>query len=185
METIDDSGEMVKVTVSPAPSTGSGQRAGGESQVLEADKVLQAIGFAPRTQGYGLEATGVALTDRGAIQIDEYCRTSVPNIFAIGDVTAKIMLAHNAEAMGIVAAETIAGAETIPIDYAMVPRATYCQPQIGSFGLSEDQAREAGYDVKVAKFRSPPTARPTDWARRPDSSRSSPTPSTANCSGLP
>ncbi|SDT42993.1 dihydrolipoyl dehydrogenase [Microlunatus soli] len=144
VETIDDSGDKVKVTVSPA--------AGGDQQVLEADKVLQAIGFAARTEGYGLEATGVALTDRGAIQIDDYCRTSVPTIFAIGDVTAKIMLAHNAEAMGIVAAETIAGAETMPVDYSMVPRATYCQPQIGSFGLSEDQAKEAGYDVKVAKF---------------------------------
>ncbi|HEY9291860.1 MAG TPA: dihydrolipoyl dehydrogenase [Microlunatus sp.] len=144
VESIDDSGAKVKVTVSPA--------AGGDQQVLEADKVLQAIGFAPRTDGYGLENTGVALTERGAIGIDDYCRTSVPNIFAIGDVTAKIMLAHNAEAMGIVAAETIAGAETMPIDYSMVPRATYCQPQIGSFGLSEDQAKEAGYDVKTAKF---------------------------------
>ncbi|QDP96851.1 dihydrolipoyl dehydrogenase [Microlunatus elymi] len=144
VETIDDSGDKVKVTVSPA--------AGGDQQVLAADKVLQAIGFAPRTEGYGLEAAGVELTERGAIAIDDYCRTSVSNIFAIGDVTAKIMLAHNAEAMGIVAAETIAGAETMPIDYAMVPRATYCQPQIGSFGLSEDQAKEAGYDVKTAKF---------------------------------
>ncbi|GGL53997.1 dihydrolipoyl dehydrogenase [Microlunatus endophyticus] len=142
--TIDDSGEKVKVTVSPA--------AGGDQQVLEADKVLQAIGFAPRTEGYGLEATGVKLTERGAIEIDEYCRTSVPNIFAIGDVTAKIMLAHNASAMGLVAAETIAGAETMPIDYANIPRATYCQPQIGSFGLSEEQAKAAGHEVKVAKF---------------------------------
>jgi dihydrolipoamide dehydrogenase len=144
VETIDDSGEKVRVTVSPA--------AGGDSQVLEADKVLQAIGFAPRTDGYGLDKTGVDLTDRGAIQIDDYCRTSVPHIFAIGDVTAKIMLAHNAEAMGVVAAETIAGAETVPIDYSMVPRATYCQPQIGSFGLTEDQAKAAGHEVKVAKF---------------------------------
>jgi len=144
VETIDDSGEKVKVTVSPA--------AGGDQQVLEADKVLQAIGFAPRTQGYGLEATGVKLTERGAIEIDEYCRTSVPNIFAIGDVTAKIMLAHNASAMGLVAAETIAGAETMPIDYANIPRATYCQPQIGSFGMSEEQAKAAGHEIKVAKF---------------------------------
>ena len=144
VESIDDSGDKVTVTVSPA--------AGGESQVLEADKVLQAIGFAPRTEGYGLDVAGVKLTDRGAIDVDDYCRTSQPNIYAIGDVTAKIMLAHNAEAMGIVAAESIAGAETMPVDYSMVPRATYCQPQIGSFGLSEEQAKEAGYDVKTAKF---------------------------------
>ena len=92
------------------------------------------------------------MTERGAIAIDDYMRTSVPNIYAIGDVTAKLMLAHNAEAMGIVAAETIAGAETMAIDYRMVPRATYCQPQIGSFGLTEAQAKDEGYDVTTAKF---------------------------------
>jgi dihydrolipoamide dehydrogenase len=144
VETIDDSGDKVKVTVSPA--------AGGESRVLEADKVLQAIGFAPRSKGYGLENTGVKLTERGAIDIDGFMRTNVPSIYAIGDCTAKLMLAHNAEAMGIVAAEVIAGAETIEIDYQMVPKATYCQPQIGSFGWTEQQAKDKGYDVKVAKF---------------------------------
>jgi dihydrolipoyl dehydrogenase len=103
-------------------------------------------------QGYGLENTGVKLTDRGAIDIDARCRTSVPHIFAIGDVTAKLMLAHAAESMGIVAAETIADAETMELDYVMIPRATYCQPQIASFGWTEAQAREKGFDVKVAKF---------------------------------
>ncbi len=101
VETIDDSGDKVKVTVSPAK--------GGESKVLEADKVLQAIGFAPRTEGYGLDKTGVKLTERGAIDIDDYMRTNVPHIYAIGDCTAKLMLAHTAEAQGVVAAETIAG----------------------------------------------------------------------------
>ena len=95
---------------------------------------------------------GCATTERGAIAIDEYMRTNVPNVYAIGDVTGKFMLAHVAEAMGIVAAETIAGAETMPINYDMVPRATYCQPQIGSFGYSEAQAKEKGYDVKTATF---------------------------------
>ena len=142
VESIDDSGDQVTVEVS----------AGGEKKTLKADKVLQAIGFQPNIEGYGLETTGVQVTDRGAIDVDEYSRTNVPHIFAIGDVTAKLMLAHNAEAMGIVAAETIAGAETMPIDYRMVPRATYCQPQIASFGYTEEQAREAGYDVQVAKF---------------------------------
>ena len=144
VETIDDSGDKVKVTVSPA--------AGGDSKVLEADKVLQAIGFAARTDGYGLEKTGVQLTQRGAIDIDDYMRTNVEGIYAIGDCTAKLMLAHLAEAQGIVAAEAIAGAETMPIDYDMVPRATYCQPQIGSFGYSEAQAKDKGYEVKTAKF---------------------------------
>jgi dihydrolipoamide dehydrogenase len=144
VEAIDDSSDLVKVTVSPA--------SGGESKVLEADKVLQAIGFAPRTEGYGLENTGVELTDRGAIAIDGLMRTNVPHIYAIGDCTAKLMLAHNAEAMGIVAAEAIAGAETIEIDYDMVPRATYCQPQIASFGYTEQQATDKGFDVRTAKF---------------------------------
>lgn len=144
VESVEDTGSGVKVTVSPA--------AGGDQQVLEADKLLSAIGFAPRTDGYGLEAAGVQLTERGAIAIDEYCRTNVPNVYAIGDVTAKMMLAHVAEAMGIVAAETIAGAETMPIDYDFIPRATYCHPQIGSMGYSEAQAKEKGYDVKTATF---------------------------------
>jgi dihydrolipoamide dehydrogenase len=143
VDAIDDSGDKVRVTV-----TGKD----GRQQTLEADKVLQAIGFAPNLDGYGLEKTGVRITDRGAIDIDGRCRTSVPHIFAIGDVTAKLMLAHAAESMGIVAAETIADAETMELDYVMIPRATYCQPQIASFGWTEAQAREQGHDVKVAKF---------------------------------
>jgi dihydrolipoamide dehydrogenase len=144
VEAIDDSGDKVKVTVSPAD--------GGESRVLETDKVLQAIGFAPRVEGFGLDAAGVEVTDRGAIAIDEFGRTNVPDVYSIGDVTGKLMLAHTAEAMGVVAAEVIAGADTMPVDVDMVPRATYCQPQIASFGYSEEQAREKGYDVKTAKF---------------------------------
>ncbi|QGV79680.1 dihydrolipoyl dehydrogenase [Streptomyces ficellus] len=143
VESIDESGEQVRVAV-----TGKD----GKQQVLEADKVLQAIGFAPNVEGYGLENTGVKLTERGAIDVDGRSRTSVPHIYAIGDVTAKLMLAHTAEAMGVVAAETLAGAETMELDYPMIPRATYCQPQIASFGWTEEQAREKGFDVKVAKF---------------------------------
>jgi dihydrolipoamide dehydrogenase len=144
VEAIDDSGPKVKVTVSPTN--------GGESRILETDKVMQAIGFAPRTEGYGLDAAGVKLTDRGAIEIDDYMRTNVPHIYAIGDCTGKLLLAHTAEAQAVVAAETIAGAETMPVNYDMIPRATYCQPQIGSFGYSEQQAKDKGYDVKTAKF---------------------------------
>ena len=144
VDRIEESDSGVRVTVSPA--------AGGEARVIEADQVLQSIGFAPRTAGYGLEHTGVALTDRGAIAIDEGMRTNVPGVYAIGDVTAKLMLAHTAEAQGVVAAETIAGVETMPINYDMIPRATYCQPQIGSFGYTEEQARARGYEVKVSRF---------------------------------
>ncbi|WP_327088984.1 dihydrolipoyl dehydrogenase [Nonomuraea sp. NBC_01738] len=142
VENIDDSGDKVKVTVTRDQQT----------QVLEADKVLQAIGFQPRVDGYGLEKTGVALSSRGAIEVDARGRTNVPHIYAIGDVTAKLMLAHAAEAMAVIAAETIAGAETMELDFAMIPRATYCQPQIASFGYTETQARDLGYDVKVQKF---------------------------------
>ncbi|GAA1447464.1 dihydrolipoyl dehydrogenase [Nocardiopsis tropica] len=143
VESVEDTGEGVRVHV-----TGTDD----EKQTLEADKLLQAIGFAPNVEGFGLDKTGVELTERGAVAIDGRGRTSVPHIFAIGDVTAKLMLAHTAEAMGIVAAETIAGAETQEIDYKFIPRATYCQPQIASFGYTENEAREAGYDVRVAKF---------------------------------
>lgn len=142
VESIDESGPKVRVSVSK----------NGATEVLEADKVMQAIGFVPRVEGYGLENTGVKLTERGAIDIDGRGRTSVPHIFAIGDVTAKLMLAHTAESMGIIAAETIAGAETMELDYVMIPRATFCQPQIASFGYTEAQAREKGFDVQVAKF---------------------------------
>ena len=141
---VEDTGSGVKVTVAPA--------AGGDEQVLEAGKFLAAFGFAPRTKGYGLENTGVSVSERGAIEIDDFGRTNVDNVYAIGDCTGKMMLAHVAEAMGIVAAETINGAETMPVAFDFVPRATYCNPQIASFGYSEAQAKEKGYDVKTASF---------------------------------
>jgi dihydrolipoamide dehydrogenase len=143
VDSIDDSGDKVKVTV-----TGKD----GNQQTLEADKVMQAIGFQPRVDGYGLDKIGVELTERGAIKADGFMRTNVANVFAIGDVNAKLMLAHAAEAQGVIAAETIAGVETMELDHVMIPRATFCQPQIASFGWTEEQARLEGFDVKVAKF---------------------------------
>lgn len=142
VESIEEAADSVRVVV----------RQGDEQQVLEAERVLQATGFQPRTAGYGLASTGVRLTDRGAIDVDGLCRTSQPHIYAIGDVTAKLMLAHAAEAMGVIAAESIAGVETMELDYRMVPRATFCQPQIASFGWTESEARDEGFDVRVAKF---------------------------------
>ena len=139
-----DTGSGVEVTVAPA--------AGGDEQVIKADKMLAAFGFAPRLEGYGLEATGVETTERGAIKTDEFGRTNVPGVYAIGDVTGKMMLAHVAEAQGVVAAEVIAGVETMPVEIDFIPRATYCQPQIGSFGYSEQQAKDKGYNVKTATF---------------------------------
>ena len=144
VKNVTDTGSGVQVTVAPA--------AGGAEEVLQADRFLAAFGFAPRLEGYGLENTGVQTTERGAIDIDDHCRTNVPGVYAIGDCTGKLMLAHTAEAQGIVAAETIGNAETMPVEYDFIPRATYCQPQIASFGYTEAQAREKGYDVKTAKF---------------------------------
>src|SRR5918997_3494741 len=146
VEEIDDSGDHVTVTVSDAKGT----------RELTADKVMQAIGFTPRVEGYGLEKLGVELTERGAIAIDDRMRTNVPHVYAIGDATAKLMLAHVAEAQGVVAAETIAGAETMELDYVMMPRATFCSPQVASFGYTETQARELadrqGWKGTVAQF---------------------------------
>ncbi len=143
VDKIEDTGKGVKVTVTTAD---------GKQQTLEADRVLEAIGFKPRTEGYGLEKSGVKLTERGAIEINEKMQTNVPHIYAIGDATAKLMLAHVAEAMGVIAAENIAGAETIELEFDMMPRATYCQPQVASFGYTEKQARDKGYDINVSKF---------------------------------
>ena len=141
----DLKGDSVEVDIESAD--------GKKNDTLVVDKVLVAVGFAPRVEGIGLEAAGVELTDRGAIAIDEQMRTNVDGIYAIGDVTAKLQLAHVAEAQGVVAAETMAGAETQTLgDYRMMPRATFSEPQVASFGLTEAQAKDEGFDVKVSKF---------------------------------
>ncbi len=140
VESVTQTADGVEVKVGgPTPAT------------VEAERVMVAIGFAPNSENLGLETVGVQ-TERGAIVIDTHMRTNVPNIYAIGDVTAKLMLAHVGSAQGIVAAETIAGVETVELDYAFMPRCTYCQPQVASMGLTERQAREQGYEVKVGKF---------------------------------
>ncbi|TLN26536.1 dihydrolipoyl dehydrogenase [bacterium] len=126
--------------------------ADGQETTIEADQALMAIGFKPNSLNLGLEAVGVELNERKFIKINEKMQTSVPNIYAIGDVTGQLLLAHVASAMGVVAAEVIAGAETVTLDYRMMPRATYCQPQVASFGYTEAQAKEAGYEIKVGRF---------------------------------
>jgi dihydrolipoamide dehydrogenase len=142
VEAVEATKTGVKVTVS----------ADGATKVLEADQALVAIGFRPNSKGLGLEEVGVKINERGFIEIDEKMQTNVPGIWAIGDVTGKLMLAHVGSAMGIVCAENIAGAETVTLDYEMMPRATYCQPQVASFGLTETQARERGFTVKIGRF---------------------------------
>ncbi len=123
----------------------------GVEQSIACDKVLVAIGVQPNSDGLGLEELSIE-TSRGNIQVDDNMATNVPGVFAIGDVTGKMALAHVATAQGVAAAEHIAGRETQSLDYSLMPRATYCQPQIASFGLSEEEAQEQGYEVKIGKF---------------------------------
>lgn len=134
--------EGVEITVSDG---------GDEIDVLRAEQALMAIGVQPNSQELGLEELGVQL-DRGFIVVDEGMRTNVAGVYAIGDVTGRLLLAHVASVQGIVAAETIAGVETVRLNYEMMPRATYAQPQVAAFGLTEKQARERGYEVKVGRF---------------------------------
>ena len=127
----------------------------GSAQTFEVEKVLLAIGISPNTEAAGLDAAGVALNREGFIEIDEYMRTSRQNIYAIGDCTGKMPLAHVASAQAIVAAESIAGQTTMPIPaerYIFMPRCTFCVPQVASFGMTEAEAQEAGYPVNVGKF---------------------------------
>ena len=142
VEAVEATGTGVKVTVSAA----------GETKILEAEQSLVAIGFRPNSKGLGLEELGVKISERGFIEIDEKMATNVPGIWAIGDVTGKLMLAHVGSAMGIVCAETIAGHATVTLDYEMMPRATYCSPQVASFGMTEAQAKERGHSVKIGRF---------------------------------
>ena len=143
VDSIEETGAGVAVAVT---------RADGAQETLRAERGLQAIGFQPRIEGYGLENLGVELNEAGGIEVNDKMQTNVPKVYAIGDVTAKLMLAHVAEAMGVVAAENIAGASTVTLDFDMMPRATYCQPQVASFGYTEEQAKARGYDINVAKF---------------------------------
>lgn len=121
-------------------------------EVLDADQVLMAVSFTPNSQGLGLEDVGVELGDRGFIEVNDRMETNVPGIWAVGDVTGKLMLAHAGMAMGVVCAENIAGVETVTLNYRNMPKATYCQPQIASFGVTEAQAEEEGHEIKVGRF---------------------------------
>jgi len=142
VESVETTAKGVKVTVS----------SGGQTKVLEAEQALVAIGFRPNSKGLGLEEVGVKLSERGFVEIDEKMQTNVPGIWAVGDVTGKLMLAHVGSTMGIVCAENIANHESVSLDYVMMPRATYSAPQVASFGYTEAQAKEKGYAVKIGRF---------------------------------
>ncbi len=142
VEAVETTATGVKVTVS----------AEGQTKILEAEQALVAIGFRPNSKDLGLEEFGVRLSERGFIEINEKMQTNVPGVWAIGDVTGKLMLAHVGSAQGIVCAEHVAGHETVTLNYEMMPRATYCSPQVASFGMTEAQAKERGHAVKVGRF---------------------------------
>ena len=137
--TTDDGG--VKVTV----STDKGQ------EILEGDVALMAVGVQGNVEGCGLETAGVAL-ERGYIKVDEYYRTNVPNVYAIGDVVGPPWLAHVASAEGLTCVEAIAGHRPPPINSDNIPGCTYCQPQVASVGLTEKKARDLGHELRIGKF---------------------------------
>ncbi|HOY52045.1 MAG TPA: FAD-dependent oxidoreductase, partial [Prolixibacteraceae bacterium] len=141
VEKVDTSGELCKVTI----KTKKGE------EVVEADVVLSAVGITPNTEGIGLEEMGIVV-ENGRIKVDEYYRTNVEGVYAIGDIIATPALAHVASAEGITCVEKIAGLNPEPIDYKNIPGCTYTHPEISSVGLTEAKAKEAGYEVKVGKF---------------------------------
>jgi dihydrolipoamide dehydrogenase len=143
VESVDTSTDTLKVKVR--------ERSTGKEETIECDVVLSAAGVTPNTENIGLEALGIT-TDRGIIQVDEFYRTNVAGIYAIGDVVPGPALAHVASAEGIICVEKIAGHHPQPLDYNNIPGCTYCWPEVASVGYTEQAAKEAGYDIKVGKF---------------------------------
>jgi dihydrolipoamide dehydrogenase len=125
---------------------------GSTIQELRAEQALVAIGFRPNVEDLGLEELGIKLTEKRFIAINNRMETNIPGIWAVGDVTGKLMLAHVGSAMGFACAESIAGLKSPDLDYDAMPRATYCHPQVASFGYSESQAKSMGFDIKVGRF---------------------------------
>ena len=141
VEKIDSSGDLCKVTV----KTDAGEK------VLEAEIVLSAVGYTPNLENIGLEEAGIAV-DKGRVIVDEFYRTNVAGVYAIGDIVGGQALAHVASAEGIICVENIAGHHPKPLDYGNIPGCTYCSPEIASVGMTEKKAKEAGYEIKVGKF---------------------------------
>ena len=143
VETVDTKGKGCVVTAK--------NRKTGKVVTINCDVVLSAAGVTPNTENIGLEALGIT-TDRGLIKVDEFYKTNVAGIYAIGDVIAGPALAHVATAEAIICVEKIAGENPSPIDYNNIPGCTYCSPEIASVGYTEAAAKEAGYEIKVGKF---------------------------------
>jgi dihydrolipoamide dehydrogenase len=141
VESVDTSGDVCKVQVKTATGT----------ETLEAEIVLSAVGISTNLEGIGLEENGVQ-TDRGKVVVDDYYRTNVEGVYAIGDIVKGQSLAHVASAEGIICVEKIAGQNPHPLDYNNIPGCTYCSPEVASVGYTEKAARAAGYELKIGKF---------------------------------
>jgi dihydrolipoamide dehydrogenase len=141
VEAVDTSGTGCRVRV----KTQSGE------QIIECDVVLSAVGYSPNLENLGLEEVGVKV-EKSRVVVDDFYRTSVEGVYAIGDIVPGPALAHVASAEGIICVENIAGLKPEPLNYNNIPGCTYCQPEIASVGYTEKQAREAGYEIKVGKF---------------------------------
>ncbi len=141
VEKVDTSGDQCKVTI----KTPKGE------ETVEAEMVFSAVGITPNTEGIGLEEMGIAV-EKERVKVDEFYRTNVPGVYAIGDIIATPALAHVASAEGITCVEKIAGLDPDPIDYKNIPGCTYTNPEISSVGLTEARAKEAGYEIKIGKF---------------------------------
>lgn len=141
VDAVDTSGDLCKVTI----KTKKGE------EVVEAEIVLSAVGITPNTEGIGLEEVGVEM-ENSRIKVDEYYRTNVEGIYAIGDIVPGPALAHVASAEGIACVEKIAGMDVHPINYKNIPGCTYTSPEVSSVGMTEKAAQEAGYEIKVGKF---------------------------------
>lgn len=141
VESVDTSGDLCKVTVKTATGT----------EILEAEIVLSAVGISTNLEGIGLEENGVK-TERGKVLVDDFYRTNIEGVYAIGDIVKGQALAHVASAEGIICVEKIAGQNPHPLDYNNIPGCTYCSPEVASVGYTEKAAKEAGYEIKVGKF---------------------------------
>ncbi len=130
----------------------SGKNQKGDTVTLEAEMLLVAVGRMAYLENLGLENTKVKVSPKGTVEVNEYCETGEPGIFAIGDVIPTAQLAHLASKEGILVVEKIAGKKVEPIKHNLVPNCTYCDPEVASVGLTEEKAKAAGYDVKVGKF---------------------------------
>lgn len=143
VESVDTAGKTCKVKVK--------NRKTGKEEIIECDVVLSAAGVSPNTENIGLETLGIK-TDRGLVEVDEYYRTNVAGVYAIGDIVKGQALAHVASAEGITCVEAIAGLNPETIDYNNIPGCTYCSPEVASVGYTEEGAKAAGFDIKVGKF---------------------------------